>query len=210
MATRGAFGASGASRTGDEPVLTGLVQALQRLPGVGQKSAQRMAYHLLQHDRAAAETIAQALSAAVAQVRHCVRCHTFTESEICATCADTSRDAKQLLVVESPADQATFERSGSYRGYYYVLMGRISPLDGVGPGDIGVAGLLERAFDGVVEEVIFATSFTAEGELTAQALSGVLKERGLKVTRLARGVPAGSEIEFVDLSTIAYALNDRR
>jgi recombination protein RecR len=193
-----------------EPLLAGLVHALQRLPGVGQKSAQRMAWHLLQHDRPAAASIAAALTAAAEGIRHCARCHTFTEAEVCATCSDASRDARQLLVVESPADQAALERSGSYRGYYYVLMGRISPLDGVGPGDIGTAGLLERAFDGVVEEVIFATSFTAEGELTAQALSGVLKERGLKVTRLARGVPAGSEIEYVDLSTIAYALNDRR
>jgi recombination protein RecR len=193
-----------------EPALAALVQALQRLPGVGQKSAQRMAWHLLQHDRAAAAAIAQALTTAVEHIRHCARCHTFTEAEVCATCSDGGRDTRQLLVVENPADQAALERSGSYRGYYYVLMGRISPLDGIGPGDIGTAGLIERALDGVVEEVIFATSFTAEGELTAQALSGVLRERGLKVTRLARGVPAGSEIEFVDLSTIAYALNDRR
>ena len=138
------------------------------------------------------------------------RCHTFTEAEVCSTCADPGRNPRQLCVVETPADQAAMERSASFQGLYFVLMGRIRPLDGVGPGDIGMAELLERASDGVVEEVILATGFTAEGEVTAHALATALRARGLKVTRLSRGVPAGSELEYVDLSTIAHALQDRR
>ncbi len=187
-----------------------LVEALRRLPGVGVKSAQRMAYHLLQHDRGAAVQLAQALREASARMRHCERCHTFTEAPVCNICSNPERDARLLAVVETPADQAALERSGSYRGLYFVLMGRISPLDGIAPGDIGVPGLLERAVDGVVEEVILATGFTAEGEATAHALAQALRARGLRVTRLARGVPAGSELEYVDLSTIAHALADRR
>ncbi len=193
-----------------EPSLEGLIDALRRLPGVGQKSAQRMAFHLLQHDRPAALDLAGALQVALAEVKHCCRCHTFTEREICSTCADPQREAGQLLVVETPADQAAMERSAGYRGLYFVLMGRLSPLDGVGPEAIGVAELLERAADGVVAEVILATSFTAEGEATAHVLAQALRARGLTVTRLARGVPAGSELEYVDLSTIAHALTDRR
>ena len=187
-----------------------LVLALRRLPGVGQKSAQRMAWHLLQHDRDAATGLAAALTGAVQRVRHCERCHTLSESPLCHTCADPQRDASQLAVVESPADQHALERAGNYRGLYFVLMGRLSPLDGVGVRDIGIAPLLERVGDGLVREVILATSFTAEGEVTAQALTEALRQRGLAVTRLARGVPAGSELEYVDLSTLAYALNDRR
>ena len=193
-----------------EPALDGLIDALRRLPGVGQKSAQRFAFHLLQHDREGARRLAGALNDAMQRMRHCRRCHTFTEGEVCSTCLDTRRDARQLCVVESPADQAALERSGSYKGLYFVLMGRISPLDGVGAGDIGAAELLERATDGVVQEVILATSFTAEGEVTAHALAQALRARGLRVTRLARGVPAGSELEYVDLGTIAHALVDRR
>jgi recombination protein RecR len=169
-----------------------------------------MAFHLLQHDREGARRIASALEAAVANVRHCERCHTFTEGAICAICADPGREARQLCVVETPADQAALERTGSYRGLYFVLMGRVSPLDGLGPNDIGARELLARAADGSVDEVIIATSFTAEGEATAHVLSQALKARGLRVTRLARGVPVGSELEFVDLGTIAHALVDRR
>lgn len=187
-----------------------LIEALRKLPGVGQKSAQRMAFHLLQHDRPAALQLASALDQAVHAMRHCSRCHTFTELAVCELCLDPERDARQLCVVETPADQAALERSGSYQGLYYVLMGRLSPLDGVGPGDIDAQGLVNRALDGTVEEVILATSFTAEGEATAHVLSEGLKARGLRVTRLARGVPAGSELEYVDLSTIAHALVDRR
>ena len=192
------------------PALSRLIEALRCLPGVGPKSAQRMAFHQLQHDRDGVQRLAAALSAANQRVRHCVRCHTFTEDEVCATCLDPRRDARQLAVVETPADQAALERSGSFRGLYFVLMGRLSPLDGVGVHDIGVAPLLERAADGVIEEVILATSFTAEGEATAHVITQALAARGIKVTRLARGVPAGSELEYVDLSTIAHALSDRR
>jgi len=193
-----------------EPSLDALVDALRRLPGVGVKSAQRMAFHLLQHDREGAQRIAASLQSAIANVRHCERCHTFTEAPVCAICLDGTRDARQLCVVESPADQAALERTGSYRGLYFVLMGRVSPLDGVGVGDIGARELLERAGDGHTEEVIIATNFTAEGEATAHVLTEALRARGLRVTRLARGVPIGSELEYVDLGTIAHALSDRR
>ncbi len=193
-----------------DTALDGLVEALRRLPGVGQKSAQRMAFHLLQHDRDGAQRLATALGGALQRMRHCERCHTFTEREVCATCADPARNPRLLCVVETPADQAALERSGSYKGLYFVLMGRISPLDGVGVEDIGADHLLQRASDGVVEEVILATGFTAEGEVTAHALATALRARGLKVTRLARGVPAGSELEYVDLGTIAHAMGDRR
>ena len=154
--------------------------------------------------------LARALEHAATQVRHCSRCHTFTENEVCATCQDPQRDATKLCVVETPADQAAVERTAAYRGLYFVLMGKLSPLDGVGPKDIGLAKLFQRATDGVVQEVILATNFTAEGEATAHVIGEALKARGLKVTRLARGVPAGSELEYVDLGTIAHALVDRR
>ena len=193
-----------------EPSLEALIEALRRLPGVGAKSAQRMAFHLLQHDREGARRMAFALQSAVDHVRHCERCHTFTEAAVCAICLDAGRDARQLCVVETPADQAALERTGSYRGLYFVLMGRLRPLDGVGSGAIGVQQLLERATDGMIDEVIIATNFTAEGEATAHVLAVALRARGMRVTRLARGVPIGSELEYVDLGTIAHALIDRR
>lgn len=190
--------------------LNALIESLRRLPGVGVKSASRMAYHLLQHDREGAQLLSQALGQAVARVRHCSLCHTFTEDEVCATCRDPQRDAGKLCVVETPADQAAVERTAAYRGRYFVLMGKLSPLDGIGPRDIGLGKLFERATDGIVQEVILATNFTAEGEATAHVIGEALKQRGLTVTRLARGVPAGSELEYVDLGTIAHALVDRR
>ena len=193
-----------------EPAVDALVEALRRLPGVGVKSAQRMAFHLLQHDREGAQRIALALQAAVTHVHHCERCHTFTEARVCSVCLDGTRDARQLCVVETPADQAALERTGSYRGLYFVLMGRLSPLDGIGSDAIGAHELIERAADGHTEEVIIATNFTAEGEATAHVLAEALKARGVRVTRLARGVPIGSELEYVDLGTIAHALSDRR
>jgi len=193
-----------------EPALDALVDALRRLPGVGEKSARRMALHLLQHDRSGAQRLALSLQAAVANVRHCARCHTFTESDICSICANGQRDARLLCVVETPADQSAMERTGSYAGYYFVLMGRLSPLDGIGVHDIGLQALLNRAAEDGVEEVIVATNFTAEGEATAHAVSEALKAGGLRVTRLSRGVPVGSELEYVDLGTIAHALVDRR
>jgi recombination protein RecR len=193
-----------------EPSLDALIEALRRLPGVGVKSAQRMAFHLLQHDREGAQRLAASLQSAVKNIRHCERCHTFTESPVCSTCLDATRDSRLLCVVESPADQAALERTGSYRGLYFVLMGKLSPLDGVGARDIGLGQLLQRVGDGSVDEVIVATNFTAEGEATAHVISEAMKSRGLKVTRLARGVPIGSELEYVDLGTIAHALSDRR
>jgi len=143
-------------------------------------------------------------------VRHCSQCHTFTEHEVCDTCADPQRERGQLCVVETPADQSAIERTGTYRGLYFVLMGKLSPLDGIGPHDIGLARLRERCQEPALREVILATNFTAEGEATAHVIAGMLKAQGLRVTRLARGVPAGSELEYVDLGTIAHALVDRR
>jgi len=190
--------------------LNALIEALRRLPGVGAKSASRMAFHLLQHDRPGAQVLAQALQQAATQIKHCSLCHTFTENEVCSTCLDPRRDRSKLCVVETPADQAAVERTAAYKGLYFVLMGKLSPLDGIGPKDIGLAKLFERATNGEVREVILATNFTAEGEATAHVISEALKARGLAVTRLARGVPAGSELEYVDLGTIAHALVDRR
>ncbi|MCF8207790.1 MAG: recombination mediator RecR [Rhodoferax sp.] len=192
------------------PALEVLIQTLRRLPGVGIKSAQRMAFHLLQHDRAGAVALSRALQEAASNVRHCERCHTFSEACMCATCLDHRRDPSKLCVVETPADQAALERTGAYRGLYFVLMGKLSPLDGIGPHDIGLKKLFDRALDGTVTEVILATNFTAEGEATAHVISEGLRARGLTITRLARGVPAGSELEYVDLGTIAHALVDRR
>ena len=194
----------------DTHALDVLIQSLRRLPGVGVKSAQRMAFHLLQHDRDGAQALSRALQAAVGAVQHCERCHTFTEALVCATCLDTRRDHSKLCVVETPADQSALERTGAYHGLYFVLMGKLSPLDGVGPHDIGLKKLFDRALDGTVEEVILATNLTAEGEATAHVIGEALKTRGLRMTRLARGVPAGSELEYVDLGTIAHALVDRR
>jgi recombination protein RecR len=190
--------------------LNALIEALRRLPGVGVKSASRMAFHLLQHDRQGAQLLAQALQHAATRVRHCSLCHTFTEDEVCATCRDAQRDRSKLCVVETPADQAAVERTAAFKGLYFVLMGKLSPLDGIGPKDIGLAKLFDRATDGAVQEVILVTNFTAEGEATAHVIAQALKSRGLQVTRLARGVPAGSELEYVDLGTIAHALVDRR
>jgi recombination protein RecR len=190
--------------------LQALIEALRRLPGVGVKSASRMAFHLMQHDREGAQVLSQALQQAVQRVRHCNQCHTFTEQEVCSTCLDPRRDRSKLCVVETPADQAALERTAAFRGLYFVLMGKLSPLDGIGPKDIGLGKLMDRATDGTVEEVILATNFTAEGEATAHVIGEALKQRGLRVTRLARGVPAGSELEYVDLGTIAHALVERR
>lgn len=187
-----------------------LIQALRRLPGVGLKSAQRMAFHLMQRDQSGARILAHALTQAVDTVGHCQRCNTFTYESLCPICRDDHRDTARLCVVETPADLAALERTGAYSGYYFVLMGRISPIDGVGTSDVGLPRLLERVLDGLVQEVILATSFTTEGEATAHAITEMLCSRPLKVTRLARGVPVGSELEYVDLGTIAHALVERR
>jgi len=187
-----------------------LVHALRVLPGVGPRSAQRMAYHLLQHDRAGAEQLAQALSGALASVRRCAKCNNFSEDEICPLCRSPRRDASLLCVVETPADLAMVEQTLSYSGMYFVLMGRLSPLDGVGPRDIGLDRLQARAAEGEVQELILATNFTNEGEATAHYIAEMLRPRGIKVSRIARGVPLGGELEYVDAGTISQALLDRR
>lgn len=187
-----------------------LTEALRRLPGVGPKSAQRMAFHLLQHDREGASMLSRALYQAVDTVHHCAMCNTFAETDICDNCLDTARDATMLCVVETPADQLMIEQTLTYKGLYFVLMGRLSPLDGVGPRDIHLDKLVDRAANGVVGEVVLATNFTNEGEATAHYISEMLKARGLKVSRLARGVPVGGELEYVDAGTIARAMLDRR
>jgi recombination protein RecR len=187
-----------------------LTEALRRLPGVGPKSAQRMAFHLLQHDREGAAMLSRALYQAVDSVHHCVMCNTFSETEVCELCSDDSRDRALLCVVETPADQVMIEQTLTFKGLYFILMGRLSPLDGIGPKDLHLEKLVGRATDGQVQEVVLATNFTNEGEATAHYISEMLKARGLKVSRLARGVPVGGELEYVDAGTIARAMLDRR
>jgi recombination protein RecR len=190
--------------------LDALIEALRCLPGVGPKSAARMAFHLLQHDRDAASRLAAALTQALGSIRRCAQCNTYTEQEICATCADPKRDRRLLCIVESPADQAAVEQTRTYRGLYFVLMGHLSPLDGLGPKDIGLDLLAQRLRGDEVEEIILATNFTNEGEATAHVIAETLRPLDLRITRLARGVPAGAELEYVDLGTISRALLDRR
>ena len=187
-----------------------LVEALRILPGVGPKSAQRMAYQLLQRDRAGADHLAASLRHALATVRHCAKCNNFTESEVCSLCSSQRRDAALLCVVETPADLAMVEQTLSFSGMYFVLMGRLSPLDGVGPREIGLDRLLARATDGQVQEVILATNFTNEGEATAHYIAEMLRTRGIRVSRIARGVPLGGELEYVDAGTLSQALMERR
>lgn len=192
-----------------EPLVS-LIEALRRLPGVGVRSARRMAYHLMQNDLQGADMLGRALASAVKNLRHCARCNSFTEDAICATCANPRRDSSLLCIVETAADQNMIEASHGYRGLYYVLMGRVAPLEGIGPKELDFERLAQRVADGVVQEVILATNFTAEGETTAHFLAETLADKGLKVTRLARGVPAGSELEYVDAGTIAWALMERK
>jgi recombination protein RecR len=195
----------------DKPAaLEELIQALRCLPGVGPKSAQRMAYHLLQRDQKGAERLARGLSEALGRIRHCTRCNTFTEAETCSICTSPRRDASLLCVVESPGDLLMMEQTQSYPGLYFVLMGRLSPLDGIGPREIHLDRLARRATDGDVREVILATNFTVEGEATAHYISELLSGKGLKVTRIARGLPVGGELEHVDSGTLAQAVLERR
>jgi recombination protein RecR len=187
-----------------------LTQALRCLPGVGPKSAQRMALHLLQYDREGARRLAHALGIATENIHHCQRCNTFTEGELCTLCRSSKRDPSLLCVVETPADLMMMEQTQAYSGLYFVLMGRLSPLDGIGPKEIRLDRLLKRAQDGVVREVVLATNFTNEGEATAHYIGELLSAKGLAVTRLARGVPVGGELEYVDSGTLAQALRERR
>jgi recombination protein RecR len=187
-----------------------LIGALRCLPGVGPKSAQRMAYHLLQHDPRGAARLAAALDGALRNLRRCSRCNSFTEAEVCDRCLSPKRDPAQLCVVEMPADMNIMEQTHAYNGLYYVLMGRLSPLDGVGPRELAFDRLLARACDGAVKEVILATNLTHEGEATAHYLSEMLHARGIKVSRIARGLPLGSELEYSDAASVAQALLERR
>lgn len=190
--------------------LDNLIEALRCLPGVGPKSAQRMAYHLLQRDQRGAERLAHALSHALETIRHCEKCNSFTEVEVCDLCLSPKRDAHLLCVVETPADLMMMEQAHCYRGLYFVLMGRLSPLDGIGPREIHLDRLVRRATDGIVQEVILATNFTVEGEATAHYISELLTPRGIRVTRIARGLPVGGELEHVDSGTLAQAVLERR
>jgi len=189
-----------------------LIEALRVLPGVGPKSAQRMAYHLLQHERPAAVRLARALHTALETLRHCSRCNAFSETEVCDRCASGKRDSSQLCVVETPVDMNRMEETQAYRGLYYVLMGRASPLDGIPPQALGVDKLLARIREGEVTEVILATNYTNEGEATAHYIAAqiAVSQPELKVSRLARGVPVGGELEFVAPGTLAQALRERR
>lgn len=190
--------------------LESLIEALRCLPGIGPKSAQRMAYYLMQHDRSGARHLADALQLALATLRHCQRCNTFTEAEVCERCRSNKRDTTLLCVVETPVDMNMMEQTHAYSGLYYVLMGRVSPLDGIGPRELQLDQLLTRAADGVVKEVILATNFTNEGEVTAHYLTEMLKSRRIRVSRIARGVPVGGELEYVDAGTLAQAVRERR
>lgn len=190
--------------------LDNLVQALRCLPGVGPKSALRMAYHLLQRDRQGAAHLAQSLQTALENIHHCAMCNNFSEQPVCLLCASVKRDASQLCVVEMPTDQLMLEQTQTFGGMYFVLMGRLSPLDGIGPREIHLEKLLKRALDGVVREVILATNYTVEGEATAHYVGEILKARGLNVSRIARGLPMGGEIEHVDSGTLAQAMMERR
>ncbi|WP_303903777.1 recombination mediator RecR [Thiohalomonas denitrificans] len=192
------------------PLIAQLIESLRCLPGVGPKSAQRMAYHLLERDRDGARRLAEALVTAAEQVGHCARCRTFTESEVCDICSDERRDHSLLCVVESPADVQALEGSIDYRGLYFVLMGHLSPLDGIGPEDIGLDKLIER-FDGAdIREIILATNPTVEGEATAHYIGELSRERGIRATRLAHGIPLGGELEFVDGTTLSHAFLGRQ
>ncbi len=192
------------------PLIARLVEALRCLPGVGPKSAQRMAYHLLERDRGGAINLAAALTEAMDKVGHCSKCRTLSESELCPICASDKRDATTLCIVESPTDVEALEHSTGYQGRYFVLMGHLSPLDGIGPEDIGLDLLAQRLDEGNISEVILATNPTVEGEATAHYISEMVHSRGMKVTRIAHGVPLGGELEFVDGGTLSHAFHGRR
>lgn len=187
-----------------------LVEALRCLPGVGPKSAQRMAYHVLERDREGGRRLAATLHDAVERVGNCRRCRTLSESEVCVTCADRARDPSLLCVVESPTDKVTIEKGTGYRGQFFVLMGHLSPLDGIGPGDLGLDSLVSRIDEGEVREVILATASTVEGQATAHYINDLIAPRDVRVTRIAHGVPLGGELEFVDQNTLAHAISGRR
>ncbi len=192
------------------PLIDQLVQSLRCLPGVGPKSAQRMAFHLLERNREGGLQLAEMLHTALTQVGHCHQCHTLSELDVCGICSDQRRDHSMLCIVESPADVVALEQAGSYRGVYFVLMGHLSPIDGIGPEEIGIDRLIERVRDQAVKEVILATNPTVEGEATAYYITEQVKALGVLVSRIAHGVPLGGELEYVDSGTLAHALSGRR
>mgnify|MGYP001556183684 FL=1 len=192
------------------PLLMRLIEGLRCMPGVGQKSAQRIAFHLLERDREGASQLSTALADAVVGIGHCKRCRMFTEQELCSICAATGRDTTQLCVVESPADVMALEDATGFRGLYFVLMGHLSPLDGIGPDELGLSQLEEWLADGEVQELIIATNPTVEGDATAHYLADMAAQRGVKASRIAHGVPLGGELEYVDGGTLSHAFYGRR
>lgn len=190
-------------------LLEQLIDAFRVLPGVGQKSAQRMAYHVLERERAGGQRLSDALASAIERVGHCERCRDFSEAPVCAVCASASRDAHQLCAVESPADRLAIEQATGYRGLYFVLQGRLSPLDGIGPRELGLERLAARLAEGEVQELIIATNPTVEGEATAHYLAQLARQHGVRPSRLAHGVPLGGELEYVDRGTLSHAFGSR-
>ncbi len=187
-----------------------LVEAFRCLPGVGPKSAQRMSYHLLERDREGAQRLARLLVEAVERIGHCSQCRTLSETELCRVCADERRDRSLLCIVESPSDVEAVEQSTSYRGLYFVLMGHLSPLDGIGPEDIGLDRLALRLGEGGIQELILATNPTVEGEATAHYIAELARSRGIRASRIACGVPFGGELEYLDAGTLSHAISGRR
>lgn len=190
-------------------LLEQLIEALRVLPGVGNKTAQRMAYHLLEREREGGQRLSEILAVALENIGHCAQCRDFTEGEICAICANGSRDRHLLCAVESPADRLAIEQATGYRGVYFVLQGRLSPLDGIGPRELGLERLAERLRQGEVNELIIATNPTVEGEATAHYLAQLARQHGVKPSRLAHGVPLGGELEYVDRGTLSHAFGSR-
>jgi len=191
-------------------LITQLIEAFRCLPGVGPKSAQRMAYHLLERDREGARTLSNALSQAADLVGHCKQCRTFTEDEECEICSDPRRDRALLCIVESPADAVAIEQSTSFKGRYFILMGHLSPLDGIGPEEIGLDKLAEKLSEGDVQEIVIATNSTVEGEATAHYITEMTRDADINTTRIAHGVPLGGELEYVDGQTLFHAFEGRR
>jgi recombination protein RecR len=190
-------------------LLEQLIEAFRVLPGVGQKTAQRMAYHVLEREREGGKRLAETLAGAVERIGHCARCRDFSETDLCATCASASRDAQLLCAVESPADRLAIEQATGFRGLYFVLQGRLSPLDGIGPRELGLDKLAARLAEGEVQELIIATNPTVEGEATAHYLAQLARQRNVRPSRLTHGVPLGGELEYVDRGTLAHAFGSR-
>ena len=192
------------------PLLNELIEALRCLPGVGAKTAQRMAFHVLERDRVGAAHLAEKLAAAIERIGNCTRCRTFSEEAVCNLCSNPLRDPQLLCVVETPVDQLAIEQATGFRGHYFVLLGRLSPLDGMGPKELGLDLLAARLAEGQVRELIVATNPTVEGEATAHLLSQIARQAGVRATRLAHGVPLGGELEFIDRGTLAHAFGGRQ